>query len=82
MVETSEAFFAEHDFTTARNMPFEGTYVPLKFLGTDKRVSSLMIEVNRKLYMDEGTGERSGAFRRLAQTMVDMIQFLTNRLQQ
>ena len=80
LVESVEAFFGEHDLTTARNMPFEGTYVPLKFLGTDRRVSSLMIEVNRKLYMDEGTGEKSGAFQGLAQMMVSMTQFLTNRL--
>ena len=82
LVEAVEAFFRERGLTTARNMPFEGTYVPLRFLGTDARVSSLMIEVNRKLYMNEETGERSGAFQWLAQTMVDIIQFLTSRLQQ
>ncbi len=27
--------------------------VPLKFFGKDKRVKSIMIEVNRKLYLDE-----------------------------
>ena len=82
LLESVEAFFGEHGLTTTRNMPFEGTYVPLKFLGTDKRVSSLMIEVNRKLYMDEETSERSGAFQELVQTMVEMIQFLISRLQQ
>ncbi len=39
----------------AENEPFAGSYVPLEFLD-DPRVESLMIEVNRALYMDETTG--------------------------
>ena len=49
---------------SARNCPFAGTYVPLKYWHTDKRVLSVMIEIRRDLYMDEGTGEKSGGFSR------------------
>ena len=35
------------DFDIAINTPFAGTYVPLKFYGSDARVHGLMIEVRR-----------------------------------
>ena len=44
------------------NSPFAGTMVPMKYYLKDKRVSSVMIEVNRKLYMNEVTGEKSPDF--------------------
>jgi N-formylglutamate deformylase len=39
-----------------------GTIVPMAIYGNDKRVSSIMIEVNRSLYMEEATGEKSKGF--------------------
>ena len=44
------------------NKPFAGTYVPQMYLGKDKRVSSIMVEVNRILYMNEKTRDRSSRF--------------------
>ena len=41
-------------YSTARNEPFSGTIVPLKHYRKDQRVQSLMIEINRKLYVKEG----------------------------
>ena len=38
-------------YSTARNEPFSGTIVPLKHYREDQRVQSLMIEINRKLYV-------------------------------
>ena len=49
---------------SARNCPFTGTYVPLKYWQTDGKVLSVMIEIRRDLYMDERTGEKSGGFSR------------------
>jgi len=74
LVEAVEAFFGERGLTTAHNMPFGGTYVPFKFLGKDQRVSSLMIEVNRKLYMNEETGARLPAFEEFEQSIRDALR--------
>ena len=38
---------------TARNEPLSGTIVLLKHYRKDQRVQSLMIEINRKLYVKE-----------------------------
>ena len=42
----------------AFDRPFAGALVPLPYLGRDRRVQALMIELRRDLYMDEETGER------------------------
>jgi N-formylglutamate amidohydrolase len=46
-------------FSCKENSPFAGTMVPSRYYMKDQRVQSIMIEVNRSLYMDERTGERS-----------------------
>ena len=46
------------------NRPFAGTYVPFRYWRQDPRVSSVMMEIRRDLYMDERTGgETPGLFR-------------------
>lgn len=42
--------------------PYAGTLVPAAFWKRDARVKSIMIEVNRSLYMDEDTGEKTSGF--------------------
>jgi N-formylglutamate amidohydrolase len=43
LIEIIESFFGKYDLTTSLNMPFDGTYVPMKFLRSDRRVFSLMV---------------------------------------
>lgn len=62
LVSRFEAITAEFGWSHARNTPFGGTVVPHAAVG-DERVSSLMLEVNRALYMDEQTTTRTPGFR-------------------
>jgi N-formylglutamate amidohydrolase len=53
-------------FSVRVNEPFGGALVPLPFLGEDKKVSALMIEVNRSLYWDEVSGTVNASFEEVA----------------
>jgi len=46
----------------AFDRPFGGALVPLPYLGNDRRVQAVMIELRRDLYMDEETGGRLAGF--------------------
>ena len=46
----------------AFDRPFAGALVPLPYMGTDRRVRAIMIELRRDLYMDEETGGRLPGF--------------------
>ncbi len=47
--------FKTHGFTVALNKPYIGTIVPLSYYRKEKQVSSIMVEINKKLYMNENT---------------------------
>jgi N-formylglutamate deformylase len=47
---------ARHGIDAAFDTPFAGTYVPLDHHGSDDRVTSVMLELRRDLYLDEDTG--------------------------
>ncbi|MCR4849887.1 MAG: N-formylglutamate amidohydrolase [Lachnospiraceae bacterium] len=56
-------FFTERGYTVEINRPFAGSLVPLKYYRKDKRVMSVMIEVNRRLYIDHEIRKKDGYFR-------------------
>jgi N-formylglutamate amidohydrolase len=49
-------------FSVAINTPFAGALVPIAYYRKDRRVWSVMIEVNRRVYMDEKTGLKNPDF--------------------
>ncbi|MFE2054031.1 N-formylglutamate amidohydrolase [Streptomyces sp. NPDC059446] len=78
LLARAEAAFAGFG-GTGLDSPFAGTYVPLKHYGTDRRVSALMIEVRRDLYMTEpggpagpGLGALASALARLVDSLADL----------
>ena len=53
LVERVEKELESCGYSTAWDQPFSGTIVPMKHYPTDQRVQSLMIEINRWLYLGE-----------------------------
>lgn len=64
----------ELGYTARINSPFAGSITPMKYYGKDKRVSSIMIEVNRRLYMDEHDMTRSAGFERTREVCSKLMQ--------
>ena len=50
--------FISLGFRIACNTPFSGSIVPMRHYRKDRRVMSVMIEINRSLYMDEMTCDK------------------------
>jgi N-formylglutamate amidohydrolase len=50
------ASLVDEGFRVAVDRPFSGTLVPPRWYGTDRRVTSIMLEVRRGTYADESTG--------------------------
>jgi len=65
-----------HGLKYELNKPYAGTYVPMLYSGGDKRMSSVMIEVRRDIYMDELTGDRKPSFTEIKGVIDKMIQIL------
>ncbi|MFD0306244.1 N-formylglutamate amidohydrolase [Streptomyces sp. NPDC127119] len=62
---------------TGVDSPFAGTYVPLRYYGTDRRVSALMIEIRRDVYMTEPGGPAGPGLARVAAALADLVETVT-----
>jgi N-formylglutamate amidohydrolase len=84
LVERIEEVAKDLGMTCARNRPFDGSLVPLSLYKQDTRVLSIMIEVNRKLYMDENDGSKSagleGCKRRLGTIIAHARDYIESEL--
>jgi len=74
LAESAQRIFEEAGFSVAMNRPFAGALVPAAHYRSDSRVMALMIEVNRRLYMDEQTGERRPDFATIQTRVQDVMR--------
>jgi len=51
LIEECSELFSNAGFSVEVNSPYTGTMVPLKYYGVDDRVNSILIEVNRRVYL-------------------------------
>jgi hypothetical protein len=64
----------ETGYSVAIDAPFSGALVPLSCYGKDDRISSVMIEVNGRLYMDEQSGRRSRDFNQVRAAVGRLVE--------
>ena len=77
MVDLAKDYFEGRGLNVMVNTPFVGTLVPDPYY-TQKSmvVKSIMIEVNRKLYMDEKTGEKLDSFSDVHNIIKGLLQLV------
>ena len=66
----------EQGLSVKRNYPFAGTMVPMKYYRKDSRVMSVMLEVNRKLYMNEAEGSKLPEFSQIRAFVQSIVKDL------
>ena len=62
LIERAIAYFAQAGYSLGVDRPYYGTLVPMVHYRSDARVSSIMLEVNRDLYMHPGTALRNARY--------------------
>ena len=69
--------FEELGWSVAVDRPFAGALVPMRFYRKDLRVSAVMIEVRRGLYMDERSGARLPGFDDVRERISSALRAIT-----
>ena len=64
-------------WSVAVDRPFSGALVPRAHYRNDSRVTAVMVEVNRRLYMDEATGHHLPQFTAVANRLRSVLTTLT-----
>ena len=77
LVDASVRFFEERGYSLGVDWPYKGTIVPLAWHGKDKRVSSIMLEVNRRLYLEDGTSVKSESYGEACRVIREFLQILS-----
>jgi N-formylglutamate deformylase len=73
----TEAVNGFQGLEVAVNRPYAGAMVPARWYRHDKRVSAVMIEINRRLYMDETTGQKNAGFAETRATVQSVVTGLS-----
>ena len=73
--DMTKEFFEGKGYKVAINDPFSGSIVPMSYYQKNPDVQSVMIEINRRLYMD-GNGQRSNRFFSIQRTVSALLKKL------
>ncbi|MDI9915406.1 N-formylglutamate amidohydrolase [Rhodococcus sp. IEGM 1379] len=63
----------------SENAPYGGTYVPIRYYGTDDRVSSVMIELRRDIYLTDPCTPHPERIARLGRNLAALIDAVGDR---
>jgi len=74
LIELSRRYFEELGYSLGIDEPYSGTMVPMEYYKKDGRVKSIMLEVNRKLYL-LGT-EKSEGFEKIKEVVQGYLELL------
>lgn len=69
-------FFEALEYKVSVNTPFSGTMVPLSYYHCDRRLQSIMIEINRRLYMNEITGKKTPGFNQVQEDLAKLLSMI------
>ena len=73
-------FFDNRGYSTAFDNPYSGALTPLSMYKNELRLSAIMIELNRNLYMDTETGIKTAGFGRLRTCLGDYLASIDEQL--
>ena len=79
LLQTTLNFFSDRGIEVAINTPYSGTLVPMEHYQKNENVQSIMIEVNRKLYLNDNSNVKSENYsvvKRLLQDYLKVIRQL------
>ena len=76
LIEISQDFFKEKGYTLGVDWPYSGSIVPLNHYQKTKTVSSIMLEVNRALYLNEPGNQKSSNYLAIKETINEYLNSL------
>ena len=78
LIDISMDFFKNKGFTVAIDWPYRGSIVPLKYYQKSKEVESIMLEINRSLYLNEPGNQKSRNYAKVKDIVTEYLKTLKN----
>ncbi len=80
LVDISREFFSKKGYSLGIDWPYKGSIVPLEYYQQNNKVQTIMLEVNRKLYLNEPTNEKSESYLEIKSVTNEFIKAIKNNL--
>lgn len=78
--DQSEAFFKKKGYSLGINWPYTGSIVPSEHYLKNKNVQTIMLEINRALYLKEPSNDKSEKYHYIKNLVNEYIQTIKNNL--
>jgi N-formylglutamate amidohydrolase len=80
LIDLSISFFKKAGYTLGIDWPYKGSIVPLEYYQKNKNVSTIMLEINRALYLNEPTNQKSETYSQIKQIIGEYIRTIKNSM--
>ena len=80
LVDASVAFFERAGYSLGIDWPYAGTIVPMEHYQKNAKVSSIMLEINRSLYLNDSTNQKSENYQEIKKVVQDYIRVIKQSL--
>ncbi len=82
LIEASKVFFEKAGYSLGIDWPYKGSIVPLEHYQKNKNVQTIMLEINRALYLKEPTNEKSINYLEIKKVVKDFTDIINDFLKQ
>jgi N-formylglutamate amidohydrolase len=80
LIELSISFFEKAGYTLGVDWPYRGSIVPIEYYKKNRSVATIMLEINRSLYLKEPTNQKSEKYEQIKEVVNDYIKTIKNSL--
>ena len=80
LIDLSISFFENAGYSLGVDWPYKGTIVPMEHYNTNKNVQSIMLEINRALYLEEPTNKKSDRYPEIKRITGEFIKLMKDSL--
>ncbi len=80
LIDISIDFFESLGYTIGIDWPYQGSIVPLEHYNKNKNIQTIMLEINRTLYLKEPTNEKSEKYSEIKKVISEFINVLKKSL--
>jgi N-formylglutamate deformylase len=79
LIDCSVEFFKKKGCSLGIDWPYSGSIVPMEHYKKNKNVASIMLEINRDLYLNEPTNEKSVNYEKIKQVTGEYLEEMKGR---
>jgi len=80
LIDLAVSFFESAGYTLGLDWPYKGSIVPMDHFHKNKNVQSIMLEINRALYLNEPTNEKSASYSKVKEITQQFIKVIKSSL--